>query len=68
MAAHRVWQYPGRPFKIAAISRWVVVLNGPQLVDEVRRAPADILSFDLAIQEVILSATSNFWIVLRSFY
>jgi cytochrome P450 len=44
-------KYPGRPFKIAAISRWVVVLNGPQLVDEVRRAPDDVLSFDLAIQE-----------------
>ncbi|EKM83195.1 hypothetical protein AGABI1DRAFT_111666 [Agaricus bisporus var. burnettii JB137-S8] len=44
-------KYPGRPFKIAAISRWVVVLNGPQLIDEVRQAPEDVLSFDLAIEE-----------------
>ncbi|KAF9453723.1 cytochrome P450 [Macrolepiota fuliginosa MF-IS2] len=43
--------YPGRPFKVATISKWVVVLNGPQLVEDVRRAPDDILSFDDAIAE-----------------
>ncbi|KXN83235.1 Ent-kaurene oxidase [Leucoagaricus sp. SymC.cos] len=44
-------KYPGRIFKVASISRWVVVVNGPKLVDDVRKAPDDILSFDLAIQE-----------------
>lgn len=44
-------QYPGRAFKVASISRWVVVLNGPRHVEDIRKASEDVLSFDIAIQE-----------------
>ncbi|KAJ3556910.1 hypothetical protein NP233_g11872 [Leucocoprinus birnbaumii] len=50
-------KYPGRAFKVATISKWVVVLNGPQHVDDVRKAPEDVLSFDIAIQEIFEQTT-----------
>ncbi|KAJ3561249.1 hypothetical protein NP233_g10308 [Leucocoprinus birnbaumii] len=50
-------KYPGRAFKVATISKWVVVLNGPQHVDDVRKAPEDVLSFDIAIQETFEQTT-----------
>ncbi|EKM83220.1 hypothetical protein AGABI1DRAFT_34230, partial [Agaricus bisporus var. burnettii JB137-S8] len=39
-------KYNGRPFKIATMSRWTVVLSGERYVKELIRAPNDILSFD----------------------
>jgi hypothetical protein len=44
-------KYPGKAFKVAKLSRWAVVVSGPKLVDDIRKAD-DALSFDLAIQEV----------------
>ncbi|KAF5349582.1 hypothetical protein D9756_008945 [Leucocoprinus leucothites] len=48
---HIIRKYPGRAFKVASISRWVVVLNGPRHVEDIRKASEDVLSFDIAIQE-----------------
>lgn len=45
-------QYPNRPFKVAAISKWVVVLSGKQHIDDIRRAPDEVLSLVEAIAEV----------------
>ncbi|KIJ07003.1 hypothetical protein PAXINDRAFT_91095, partial [Paxillus involutus ATCC 200175] len=38
-------KYKGRPFKVADLYRWTVVLSGPQFVEEVRKASDDELSF-----------------------
>ncbi|KAF5349711.1 hypothetical protein D9756_008946 [Leucocoprinus leucothites] len=46
-------KYPNQPFKIAAISKWVVVLSGKQHVDDIRRAPDEVLSLAEAIAETI---------------
>uniref|UniRef100_A0A0W0EXE4 Cytochrome P450 n=1 Tax=Moniliophthora roreri TaxID=221103 RepID=A0A0W0EXE4_MONRR len=37
-------KYPNRAFKFATMDKWVVVVNGPKLVDDIRRAPEDVLS------------------------
>lgn len=44
--------YPGL-FKIPTMGRWMVVATGPQLIDDIRRASDDQLSFTEAISEVI---------------
>ncbi|TFK68395.1 cytochrome P450 [Pluteus cervinus] len=45
-------KYYGRPFKFPMMARWVVVVSGPQLIDEVRKASEEDLSFDEAINEI----------------
>ena len=37
-------QYQGSPFKIACLNRWVVVINGPQAIEEYRQVPDNDLS------------------------
>nr|BEI74071.1 cytochrome P450 monooxygenase [Trametes versicolor] len=37
--------YRGSTFKIAMLDRWIVIANGPKLVDEVRRRPDEELNF-----------------------
>jgi len=46
-------RYPGQAFKVATISRWVVVLNGKQHMEDIRKAPEDVVSFRQAIAEVM---------------
>ncbi|KAJ7689419.1 cytochrome P450 [Mycena rosella] len=38
-------KYPGRAFKVPLANRWLVVLNGRTLIDDLRKAPADALCF-----------------------
>jgi hypothetical protein len=45
-------QYGGRPFKISNGHRWLVILSNPKLIDELRRAPDDELSFLDSVNEV----------------
>jgi hypothetical protein len=45
-------QYSGQPFKVATISRWVVVLSSTQHVDDMRKASDEVLSFRAAVAEV----------------
>ncbi|TFK68396.1 cytochrome P450 [Pluteus cervinus] len=45
-------KYYGRPFKFPMMARWVVVVSGPQLIDDVRKASEEDLSFEEAINEV----------------
>ncbi|KAL1760611.1 cytochrome P450, partial [Schizophyllum commune] len=45
-------RYPDRPFKIANVSRWIVVVSGAALVDELRRGAGDTLSFTDAAEEI----------------
>ncbi|KAJ7100090.1 cytochrome P450 [Mycena belliarum] len=37
-------KYPGKAFKIALANRWVVILNGPTLIEDLRKAPDDSIS------------------------
>jgi hypothetical protein len=39
-------------FKVAGLDSWLVVVSGPALVDELRKAPDHILSFEAAAEEV----------------
>ena len=42
----------GRVFKVATPSRWVVVVTSAKLLDELRGAPDDVLSFDEFVEDV----------------
>lgn len=39
-------------FKVANLYYWLIVVSGPDLVEEVRQAPEDALSFSEHINEV----------------
>lgn len=41
-------KYKGKPYKVAQLFRWHVIVSGPKLIDELRKAPDDVLSFDEA--------------------
>lgn len=45
-------QYKGRVFKVALIDRWLVVINGTKLVDELQKMPDDKVSFMEAAADV----------------
>ncbi|KXN83236.1 Ent-kaurene oxidase [Leucoagaricus sp. SymC.cos] len=44
-------KYPGQPFKVATMSRWIVILGGSKHLDELRKAPDNVLSFREAAAE-----------------
>ncbi|KAF8637705.1 hypothetical protein AX16_010780 [Volvariella volvacea WC 439] len=46
-------KFNGSPFRIPMIQKWVVVVSTPQLIDELRRAPDDALSFHEASAEAL---------------
>lgn len=47
-----VWQYKGGAFKVAMLDRWMVLLSGNALVDELRKLPEDEMSFRQAFNQV----------------
>ncbi|KAJ6470567.1 cytochrome P450 [Mycena vitilis] len=46
-------QYPGKAFKVALANRWLVLLNGRSLIEDVRKAPHDALSPAAAVNSVL---------------
>ncbi|ESK83522.1 cytochrome p450 [Moniliophthora roreri MCA 2997] len=46
-------KYPGRAFKIPTLDGWQVVVNGPKLIDDIRRAPEKELSNLEAIEDLL---------------
>ncbi|KAI3614209.1 cytochrome p450 [Moniliophthora roreri] len=44
-------KYQGRVFKIPRLTKWIVVVTSPQLVDELRKAPDECLSFEEAVND-----------------
>ncbi|KAF8897198.1 cytochrome P450 [Infundibulicybe gibba] len=44
-------KYYGRAFRVPTLSKWVIVVSGPDMLDDIRRAPDDQLSFREAISE-----------------
>lgn len=49
-------QHKGNAFKVAVFDRWVVILTGSELINEVQRLPDEVVSFAHGICDV--SATS----------
>ncbi|KAF8913740.1 cytochrome P450 [Gymnopilus junonius] len=48
-------KYYGRAFKVSMISRWVVIVTGPDMVNDIRQATDDQLSFRDAVAETAQS-------------
>ncbi|KAL1733057.1 cytochrome P450 [Schizophyllum commune] len=48
-----VEKYPGSVFRVPTMDGWMIVVSGHQLVDELRAAREDELSFREAVEEVI---------------
>ncbi|EKM60011.1 uncharacterized protein PHACADRAFT_192409 [Phanerochaete carnosa HHB-10118-sp] len=46
-----IWQVGGSPFRIATRRYWHYIVSGPKLIDELRHAPDDELSFIEAVAE-----------------
>ncbi|KAH8092525.1 cytochrome P450 [Cristinia sonorae] len=44
-------KYKGRAFKVPELFRWMIIVTGPQLIEELRKAPDDQLSFDEAVSD-----------------
>ncbi|KAG6812162.1 hypothetical protein H0H92_004093 [Tricholoma furcatifolium] len=40
-------------FKVADFTSWTVMVSGPQLISDVRKAPADVLEFEAAIDDAV---------------
>ena len=49
-------QYRGSIFKIPMLTQWMIVVTGPQLIENMRRASDDQLSSRAASAEVICHA------------
>ena len=54
---HKCLQYQGVAFKIALPNQWMVMLNGPTLLDDLRRRPEEELSLEEVIEQVCNSTT-----------
>ncbi|ESK84204.1 cytochrome p450 [Moniliophthora roreri MCA 2997] len=46
-------KYQGRVFKIPRLTGWDIIVTSPQLIDELRKAPDEYLSFDEAMNEAM---------------
>ncbi|EMD32089.1 hypothetical protein CERSUDRAFT_58933 [Gelatoporia subvermispora B] len=46
-------KFKGSTFKIAAMDRWIVIVNGPTMVEELRSLPDEKASFMHAIGEIV---------------
>ena len=53
----RTTQYPDRAFKVPTLEGWLVVVNGPKLVDDMRKASEEYISFTRSISGVRTSFT-----------
>ncbi|KAF8560196.1 cytochrome P450 [Imleria badia] len=45
--------YKDKFFRVPMMDRWMVVLTGPELVEELRKIPDDKLSFDHAMRDIL---------------
>ncbi|GLB35977.1 putative cytochrome P450 [Lyophyllum shimeji] len=49
--------YKPSAFKVARFTRWIVVITGPRLVEELRKAPEDEMSYDATTDSKELTST-----------
>ncbi|EJF60423.1 cytochrome P450 [Dichomitus squalens LYAD-421 SS1] len=45
--------YYGSAFKVALLDRWMVIISGPKMIEDIRRRPEDELSFTEAVQTLL---------------
>ncbi|PPQ74371.1 hypothetical protein CVT26_000689 [Gymnopilus dilepis] len=48
-------KYKGSAFKVPTMTRWLVVISGPQMLDDVRRASDEYMSLDASESEILQS-------------
>ncbi|KAK7045463.1 hypothetical protein VNI00_007716 [Paramarasmius palmivorus] len=46
-------KYHGHAFKIAQVNGWLVIVSGPKLIEDIKRAPDDYLSLRFAADEAL---------------
>ncbi|KAJ7108676.1 cytochrome P450 [Mycena epipterygia] len=46
-------KYPGKPFKVALANRWLVLVNGPMLIDDLQKAPDEYISLGEAVNSLL---------------
>ncbi|KDQ49529.1 hypothetical protein JAAARDRAFT_165601 [Jaapia argillacea MUCL 33604] len=46
-------KFKGAPFKIAGIGQWIIVVGDPKGVNDIRKAPDEVLSFTEALNEML---------------
>ncbi|KAF9453725.1 cytochrome P450 [Macrolepiota fuliginosa MF-IS2] len=46
-------RYTGIPFKVATMSKWIVVLGGEDHINDIRKAPEGVVSFKEALEELL---------------
>ncbi|KAI0778804.1 cytochrome P450 [Trametes elegans] len=46
-------KYPRSAFKVPLLDKWMVILSGPKMVEEVRLAPDEVLSFSESVEQVM---------------
>ncbi|KAH8113856.1 cytochrome P450 [Phellopilus nigrolimitatus] len=61
-------KYGARTFKVPELTRWLVVVNTPELVEEIRRAPDDRLSFLDATDEGLATTYTLGELVVKNQY
>ncbi|KAJ7579742.1 cytochrome P450 [Mycena floridula] len=54
-------KYPGRPFRIALLDKWQIIISGPDKIDDIRRASHDYLSIQKELDEAIQGAHTIGW-------
>lgn len=59
-------QYYGTAFKVPTIGKWFVVVSGPQMVDDLRKATDETVSFREALVDVLKVLLSNVKLILTS--
>ena len=61
-----VEKYPGSVFRVPTMDGWMVVVSGHQLVDELRAAREDELSFREAVEAFVLGQGAVFGLTSRT--
>ncbi|KAI5118159.1 hypothetical protein M0805_005781 [Coniferiporia weirii] len=61
-------KYNSRTFKIPELGRWMVIVSSPELVEEVRRAPDDKLSFVEAVEDTLAAKYTLGELLVKSQY
>jgi hypothetical protein len=48
----RASQYYGTAFRVPTMSKWMIIVSSPQMVDDIRKADDDQVSFREAVSDV----------------
>ncbi|KXN92692.1 Ent-kaurene oxidase, partial [Leucoagaricus sp. SymC.cos] len=61
-------KFGGRPFKVATMSKWIVVFSGTKYVEHIRTAPINVLSFRAEIAERFQNRYTMGRVISNDFY